>query len=178
MKRIYVASPLRGDYAANIKAAEAHCLEVARAGHNPYAPHLLLTRFLDDTVAEECEIGMRCGIDMIAVMDELWAWGDSSGVRAEIAEARRLSKPVRRMDVEPATTDPETLDGPIAERVAKWRASGFDVVIVMRATGRTSITLHDRAGYCGGHDAGRLEDAVVGAVISHGEHVALRAARE
>ena len=40
MNKVYICSPLRGDYDANIAAARTYCREAVEAGHLPVAPRL------------------------------------------------------------------------------------------------------------------------------------------
>lgn len=101
MKRIFVVSRLRADtregLAQNIARAERLCHIVADLGHAPFAPHLLYTRFLDDTVPAEREMGIACGKAWLAVCDEVWvdaARGISEGMAGEIEDAKALGKPV------------------------------------------------------------------------------------
>lgn len=98
MRRVYVCSPLRGDYEGNTKRAREYCDEVARRGHVPYAPHLFFTQFLDDTIAEEREAGIRLGLYELAKSDEVWAFippaGPSEGMRREMDLARMIGIPV------------------------------------------------------------------------------------
>ena len=97
-KRIFVASPLRGDIEANIARAERLCKRVAEMGHAPFAPHLLYTRFLDDSIESERNCGIECGLRFLDACDELWAFGaPTAGMSAEIAHAQALGIPVRVM---------------------------------------------------------------------------------
>lgn len=102
-KRIFVCSPLRGDYTGNTLRARGYCAEVAEMGHIPYAPHLLFPQFLDDTLPEQRERGIAMGLAELALCDELWAWvppsGSSEGMAAEIDAARELGLPARVINV-------------------------------------------------------------------------------
>lgn len=101
MKLVYVASPLR---ASGRRTQEQHealaerlCHEVAVAGHAPFAPHLLYTRFLNDAVPAERAAGIACGSAWLAVCDEVWVYtglGVSEGMRAEVALAKALGRKV------------------------------------------------------------------------------------
>lgn len=121
---VYICTPLRpevGDpgwrdpaskaerkvaLAANVEFAEKVSRMVALAGGVPYAPHLLLPRFLDDDVPEERLIGIECGLAELARKDELWAvlptWRrvPSYGMSKEREGATALSIPVFDMDIE------------------------------------------------------------------------------
>lgn len=60
-KLVYVASPLRGDYERNTELARQYCKHVTDKGFIPYAPHLLFTQFMDDTIPEQRATGMPWG---------------------------------------------------------------------------------------------------------------------
>jgi hypothetical protein len=96
MKIIYICSPLRGDIENNIARARQYCRVVALGGNIPIAPHVYCTSFLDDTVETERNIGMKIGIELLKICDEMRVYGDiiSEGMAAEIAEAKRLGIPV------------------------------------------------------------------------------------
>lgn len=97
MKKIYICSPLRGDYEENIQKAIGYCREVALAGDLPIAPHVYCTRFLDDTKSEERERGKEIGIELLKKCDEVRVYGDyiSTGMQAELNAASLLFIPVR-----------------------------------------------------------------------------------
>lgn len=99
-KVIYVASPLRGDYEKNMEKARRYCKVVIDKGHIPYAPHLLFTQFMDDTIPEERKAGMAMGIEMLKKCDELWAFGKtiSEGMAAEIELANNTGITVRYLE--------------------------------------------------------------------------------
>ena len=97
MKRIFVCSPFAGDIAGNVKVAEALCRRVMRSGHAPFAPHLLYPTFTDDSVTEQWETGIACGLAFMECCDEVWAFtgnGISSGMRRELDHAGQLGKPI------------------------------------------------------------------------------------
>ena len=97
MKRIFVCSPFAGDIARNVKVAEALCRQVMRSGHAPFAPHLLYPTFTDDSVTEQRETGIACGLAYMECCDEVWAFtsnGISSGMRRELDQAILLDKPI------------------------------------------------------------------------------------
>jgi len=102
---IFICSPYRGDVEANLGKARLYCRFAIEQGdrtsapHIPFAPHLLFTQFLDDTVAHEREEGLSMGVEMLSLCDELWAFGPpTAGMAREISEAARLGVPVRRFD--------------------------------------------------------------------------------
>ena len=98
---VYVCSPYRGDTEENIKNARMYCRLVVTRGGIPFAPHLFFTQFLDDSKAVERKRGLRMGLEMLKLCDELWAFGaPSEGMQAEIEEAKRIGSPVRFFDGE------------------------------------------------------------------------------
>jgi hypothetical protein len=101
---IYVASPLSDPTAEgvahNIAFAETICRMVSLSGGAPYAPHLLLPRFLDDKIPEERGMGINAGLRMLSHCDELWAvlppWrvSLSVGMQQEVLAARNRHIPI------------------------------------------------------------------------------------
>ncbi len=105
-KRVYVASPLRGqvdpnpevqaiNQTRNIAVAGMLCLFAARDGVAPFAPHLLYPLFLDDTVPAERTMGINAGISFLEACAELWVYtglGVSEGMKAEIDIAHAMGK--------------------------------------------------------------------------------------
>lgn len=101
MPVIFVSSPYRGNVERNVELAIEYCRFVIRQGSLPYAPHLLLTRILDDSQEHERRRGMHLGLEMLKLCDGLWAFGPvSEGMRAEIEMARAEGKPIRFFDAE------------------------------------------------------------------------------
>lgn len=99
MLRIFVCSPYRGDVAGNVAKAMAYCRMVIAMGHLPYAPHLFLTRFLDDANPIDREQGLRLAKCELALCHELWAFGPATeGMQGEIDFARRMGILVRFHD--------------------------------------------------------------------------------
>lgn len=97
LKKIYICSPLRGDYEKNIQKAIGYCREVALAGDLPIAPHVYCTRFLDDTKPEERKRGLVIGTELLEMCSEVRVYGDyiSEGMQAEIRRAGALGITVR-----------------------------------------------------------------------------------
>ena len=64
--------------------------------------HLLYPQLLDDLVPEERKIGIQMGLRVLTACDELWLCGSriSTGMRCELAEAKRLGIPVKRISKE------------------------------------------------------------------------------
>lgn len=85
MKRIFVASPLRGDIEKNLERARSYCRKVVEAGHRPFAPHLLYPQFLNELDEQERNQGIEMGLQDLQACDELWAFGYlSAGMRKEV----------------------------------------------------------------------------------------------
>lgn len=97
---IFVCSLYRGDTETNTQNARRYCRLVMEQGGIPFAPHLLFTQFLDEENATERKQGLRMGMEMLKLCDELWAFGEpTEGMRMEIAQAERLGIPVCRLDI-------------------------------------------------------------------------------
>jgi hypothetical protein len=101
-KDIFVCSPLRGDIEGNTKKAEQYCRYVTLLGHNPFAPHLFYTRFLDEHSELERKMGIALGMQRLRKCDEVWVFADcflhcSAGMMAEINEAHLYGIPVKYM---------------------------------------------------------------------------------
>ncbi len=96
LQRIYVASPCRGDVAANTARACAICRELALAGAAPLAPHLVYPQLLNDADPAEREAGLRAGRVWLEVADAIHVYGPvTAGMRREIQHAYELHIPIR-----------------------------------------------------------------------------------
>lgn len=96
-KRIFICSKYAGDRTRNVEIARQLCRRAIRAGHAPFAPHLIFTQFLDDTDPAEREQGIGLGLLFMEVCDEVWAYVSddiSEGMKKELARAVELGKPV------------------------------------------------------------------------------------
>lgn len=102
---IFVCTPLRwqaGDPQpfSNLRFAEETCRRIATTGAVPFAPHLYFTRFLDDCIIVERNLGIRLGLEVLARADEVfvrlppWRRDNSSGMLQEIGEAEKIVKPI------------------------------------------------------------------------------------
>lgn len=97
---IFVCSPYRGDTELNIQNARRYCRLVVKRGGIPFAPHIFFTQFLNDDKAVERRHGLKMGVEMLKLCDELWAFGPpTEGMRMEMERARALGIPVRRLDI-------------------------------------------------------------------------------
>ncbi len=98
---VYVASPLASypgsGFELNIEKAKRYARSVADLGCFPLAPHLLLTRFLDDAIPAERELGLQLGLEALAKADVLFVFGEylSGGMREEIRRAAAMAIPMR-----------------------------------------------------------------------------------
>ena len=99
MKLVFICSPLRGDYAENIKRTQYLCATAARRYDViPIAPHIYFTQFLRDSNPGERELGTQMGLELLGLCDEVWVDGmndPSEGMVAEIEAARIAGIPVR-----------------------------------------------------------------------------------
>ena len=96
MKTLYVCSGFAGDVEGNVAFARRVCREVALAGHAPVAPHLFLPDVLDDADVEEREVGLRCGLALLEICDEVLVAGPiTDGMESEIEAASAWGIPVR-----------------------------------------------------------------------------------
>lgn len=99
MKRVFVCSPLRGDYERNLELAKRACLCISRMGDAPFAPHVLYTQFLDDNNPNDRDSGIESGIMFLRTCDQLVYFGDhiSFGMEQEIQVARECHIPIVHM---------------------------------------------------------------------------------
>ena len=97
MRKIYICSALRGDMESNIMKARAYCEYAAREqGVIPIAPHIYLTQFLNDEIAEDREFGLKAGLSLLSECEELWYFGNqiTRGMTDEICFAIEHGIPV------------------------------------------------------------------------------------
>ena len=101
IKKIYVASKYAGDVDVNTNAAIGYCRYVIDQGFMPVASHLIYPQILNDDNPSERNLGLRFGLALLSVCDEVWVFGEvSSGVAKEIEVAKRLEKPLRYFEEE------------------------------------------------------------------------------
>lgn len=97
MKKVFICSPLRGDYENNIQRAREYSLAAVKKGCIPITPHIFFTQFMDDTNPSERKLAMDMGLELLLKCDELWAFGidhPSEGMAREIEAARDAGIPV------------------------------------------------------------------------------------
>lgn len=91
-KLVFIASPYAGDVEHNIEMAKQYCRHAMKSGCDFFCPHLMYPTVLDDNNPTERQTGIRMGLHLLSVCNELWVCGGtvSAGMRTEIAEAERL----------------------------------------------------------------------------------------
>jgi hypothetical protein len=97
MKRIFLISPLRGEYEANLAFAKRCAIECLVRGENPFAPHLYFTQFLDDSDPKDRQLGMTAGREWMVCCAAAVCYVDrgiSSGMRDDLNYALQLTLPI------------------------------------------------------------------------------------
>jgi len=98
---IFVCSPYKGDIDANVAFAKIACRFVLEQNYIPVCPHLFYTRFLQDNVEYERDLGMSIARKEMERCKELWVFRMpskeiSDGMHQEMAFAKATLKiPVR-----------------------------------------------------------------------------------
>ena len=112
MKTVFICSPYRGNVVENEKKAIAYSKQANKAGYVPLAPHLLLTRFLNDQNPDERIQGLTMGQELLKRCDEIWVYGPtiSQGMKYEIDTAKELWKPFRLFHENGQPINPHTMD--------------------------------------------------------------------
>ena len=97
LPKVYVISRYAGNVKANTTNAIRYCRYVISQQRIPVASHLLYPQILNDDSPNEREIGLLFGQALLALCDEVWVFGSdfSSGMLAEIEEAKRLNKKIK-----------------------------------------------------------------------------------
>lgn len=96
MKQVYIASPLRGDYDANIRNAVEYCRLATERGVLALAPHIIFSQWCNDTIPEQREQGLKLGLELLTHSDELWVMGTqhTQGMEGEVEFATEKGIPV------------------------------------------------------------------------------------
>jgi hypothetical protein len=99
MKKIYICSPLRGNTKQNIKDAKKYCRYVIKRGFMPIAPHIYFTQFLADDIKKERNLGLKMGMELMELCDELWVFGDqiTDGMNKEINYCKKINKACKKV---------------------------------------------------------------------------------
>ncbi len=94
---VYIVSKYAGDIEKNTAAAVQYARFAIDKKRIPVASHLLYPLILDDANPQQRELGLLFGQALLALCEEVWVFGTehSSGMQAEIHEARRLKKRIR-----------------------------------------------------------------------------------
>jgi len=99
VKSVYVAHPLRGNVAENVKKVTKICQSIAEKGQViPFSP-IHAFGFMDP--AGDQTFVFECCLRLLSLVDELWvfgAWRRSEGCRIEVDFARHRGIPVIFMD--------------------------------------------------------------------------------
>lgn len=97
-KVVFIAHPIGGDIAGNVKKVLAICERVHKDGCIPVAPYLVSLQYLDDTITEDRNLGIEANFACFhrRFIDELWLFGDriSEGMKEEIMLAMKLKIPI------------------------------------------------------------------------------------
>lgn len=117
MKLVVIESPYAGDVERNMAYLKRAMLDSLARGEAPYASHALYTQFLDDTVPEERELGMKAGFAWGELASKVVVYGDygvSRGMQAGIDRAIKRNIPLEFREI-----GPNPGEGPFTEsRVA------------------------------------------------------------
>jgi hypothetical protein len=96
--RVFVCSQYGGDVEENVRRVVKYCRKEIYDGNSPYAPHLYLPSILDDDDPTERLKGIACGLEFLAVCDEVHVYVVSgiisSGMKAEIKFAQEIGRPI------------------------------------------------------------------------------------
>ena len=90
-KIVYICSPYRAETKEELEQNIATAKQAARAVIHDYGipivPHLYFTQFLDE--GKERSLGMKMGIQLLGLCDEIWVVGDriTEGMKGEIRMA-------------------------------------------------------------------------------------------
>lgn len=71
-KLVAIESPLKGDIQRNQEFCKNVCRFAIMNGFNPFAMHLFFTQFLDDTIEEERNLGIKSGLAWTDKAQEVW----------------------------------------------------------------------------------------------------------
>lgn len=95
---VYICSPYAGDIESNTAKARGYCRFAAMEKNAiPFAPHLLLPQYLEDSVPEQRELAMFMNRVFMSKCKELWVFGKrrSEGMQQEIANAKKRHMTIR-----------------------------------------------------------------------------------
>lgn len=103
MKRVYIISRYRAktkrEREFNERVARYFCRRVVEAGHQPVAPHLFYTQFINDNDPKDRGRGLRFGLEDLKTADEFLIVAIdgriSDGMAGELVEISRGNGPQR-----------------------------------------------------------------------------------
>lgn len=101
--KAYVVSQYAGDVKGNTLAAIRCCRQLIKQKKIPIASHLLFPWMLQEDTEAERYLGTMFGLALLALCEEVWVFTRdgviSEGMKREIAEAKRLKKPIRYQEI-------------------------------------------------------------------------------
>ena len=95
---VYICSPYSGDVEANVARAREYCrFAVTEKNAIPFAPHLLLPQYMEDSDPQQRELAMFMNMVFLGKCNELWVFGErrSEGMQQEIAKAKKRRMTIR-----------------------------------------------------------------------------------
>ena len=94
---VFICSPLAGNVEGNLQDARQYSSFAVEQGAIPLAPHLLFPQFMEDGDRAQRDLGIFFGLVLMGKCDEMWVFGGSasSGMKLEIAKARKRGLPIR-----------------------------------------------------------------------------------
>jgi hypothetical protein len=97
VKLIFICSPFSGDIERNTAKAANYCRFAYSKNVVPFAPHLHNLRFLDESISDERNDGIKLGIEILAKADELWCFGEkfTEGMQVELRYAIEHDIPIK-----------------------------------------------------------------------------------
>lgn len=92
---VYICSPYAGDVEKNTENARKYSRFAVDKGAIPFAPHLLMPQYMDETT--ERELALRMGKVFLSKCQEIWVFGEriTGGMAYEIRKATGMCKKVR-----------------------------------------------------------------------------------
>lgn len=95
---VYICSPYSGDVDVNVARAREYCrFAVTEKNAIPFAPHLLLPQYMEDSDSQQRGLAMFMNMVFLGKCNELWVFGErrSEGMQQEIAKAKKRRMTIR-----------------------------------------------------------------------------------
>lgn len=95
---VYICSPYSGDVESNVARARDYCrFAVTEKNAIPFAPHLLLPQYMEDSDPQQRALAMFMNMVFLGKCNELWVFGErrSEGMQQEIAKAKKRHMTIR-----------------------------------------------------------------------------------